>query len=480
MRCGETMVAMQEVLFVHVDLATRRVSPLAAAKASDVTALVGAAAPLARSAGGTDAGRSIDTKLTTAWDDARLRCIEPAMSQTTPASSARPSLGVTLVGGAVVIFGAVLAAVLGYAQCGVEAWIVAANGLVVGGVLMAALSIAVVAPLHAGPGDASVLPRGVVGVVFQRELALQQALDAAVARGSTAEAQLAAAGHMQSQRDAAMRSLQQQMAQEVDAVGDAAEAMGIASGGIVQGVETTTQEMAAVRGAAEIAARGIQNAASASEQLSSSIGEIARQVARSAESARQAAAESKRTDASVEELANAAGRIGDVVRLIGDIAAQTNLLALNATIEAARAGDAGRGFAVVAGEVKNLAAQTARATEEIGQQIAAMQAATQGSIGAIRAISGRIEDISALAAQVASAVEEQQRPKSPAACSAWRMAREPSPRPLPGRSRPARRPGAAGPRSHRWRAASARGGRHCARRWTSSPPRPSPRRRGGP
>ncbi len=168
--------------------------------------------------------------------------------------------------------------------------------------------------------------------------------------------------------------------------------------------------------------RGIQEVASASEQLSASIGEIAVQVARSAESARQAAAESKRTDESVEELANAAGRIGDVVRLIGDIAAQTNLLALNATIEAARAGDAGRGFAVVAGEVKNLAAQTARATEEIGGQIAAMQAATQGSIVAIRAISGRIEDISTLAAQVACAVEQQGAATAEIASSVQRVA----------------------------------------------------------
>jgi methyl-accepting chemotaxis protein len=324
--------------------------------------------------------------------------------------AARLSLGVTLVGGSALIFGAVLAGVLDYAGCDVEMWVAGAGGLVLGSVLMAVLYTTAVAPLRSGLGpldEALAAPRGVVAVVLAREWALRRALIESGRRVDAADAQLAIAERTQSRRDAAARSLQQQMMKEVEAVGDAATTMGIASGGVVQGVETTSREMAAVRNAAEDAARGIQNAVSASEQLSSSIGEIARQVARSAESARQAAAESNRTDASVEELANAAGRIGDVVRLIGDIAAQTNLLALNATIEAARAGDAGRGFAVVAGEVKNLAAQTARATEEIGQQIAAMQAATQGSIGAIRAISGRIEDISKLAAQVASAVEEQ-------------------------------------------------------------------------
>ena len=329
-----------------------------------------------------------------------------------PTAATRLSLGVTLVGGPALIFGAALAGVLDYAACSVDVWFVGAGGLLIGSALMAALYAMAVAPLRSGLGaseleEAPAAPRGVVAVVLQRERALRQAQLAAGKRIDAVEAQLVIAERMQSERDAAMRSLQQQMMKEVEAVGDAAATMGIASGGVIQGVETTSREMAAVRDAAEIAARGIQNAASASEQLSSSIGEIARQVAHSAESARQAAAESNRTDASVEELANAAGRIGDVVRLIGDIAAQTNLLALNATIEAARAGDAGRGFAVVAGEVKNLAAQTARATEEIGQQIAAMQAATQDSIGAIRAISGRIEDISRLAAQVASAVEEQ-------------------------------------------------------------------------
>jgi methyl-accepting chemotaxis protein len=283
-------------------------------------------------------------------------------------------------------------------QCGA-----AAGVLAVGGVTMA-FGFGAVAPLRSGDGADR---RGAVGAASRREAGLRAELDAARAQLRAAETALAEANAAERQWSETIAALHHRLAREADAVGEAASAMGDASGGVLAGVEATTREMAAVRLATETAARGFQDAASASEQLSSATREIARQVARSAETAREAAAESKRTDAAVEELARAAGRIGDVVRLIGDIAAQTNLLALNATIEAARAGDAGRGFAVVAGEVKSLAAQTARATEEIGQQIAAMQAATQGSIGAIRAISGRIEDISALAAQVASAVEEQ-------------------------------------------------------------------------
>ncbi len=150
-----------------------------------------------------------------------------------------------------------------------------------------------------------------------------------------------------------------------------------------------------------------QAAAAAAEELTSSIGEIARQVSRAAEVARRAVAEAERTDGTVHSLSEGAARIGDVVRLISDIAGQTNLLALNATIEAARAGEAGKGFAVVASEVKTLAAQTAKATEEIGQQIAAIQGATAQAVEAIRGIGAVVGEIDQTAAAIAAAVEEQ-------------------------------------------------------------------------
>src|SRR5690606_15317887 len=122
---------------------------------------------------------------------------------------------------------------------------------------------------------------------------------------------------------------------------------------------------------------GVQTVASAAEELSASIGEISRQVSQATGVAARAVENARRTDMTVRALSEGATRIGQVVELISNIAGQTNLLALNATIEAARAGEAGKGFAVVASEVKNLAAQTSKATEEIGSQITQIQAATR-------------------------------------------------------------------------------------------------------
>jgi methyl-accepting chemotaxis protein len=163
----------------------------------------------------------------------------------------------------------------------------------------------------------------------------------------------------------------------------------------------------ALSAASDGASGNAQTAAAATEQLASSIGEITRQVGRSAEVSRRAVQEAERTDRTVRDLADTAGRIGDVVRLIADIAGQTNLLALNATIEAARAGEAGKGFAVVASEVKSLASQTARATEEIGQQVGAIQGATGQAVEAIRAIGQVVAEIDQTAAAIAAAVEQQ-------------------------------------------------------------------------
>ena len=159
--------------------------------------------------------------------------------------------------------------------------------------------------------------------------------------------------------------------------------------------------------ASEQASTNVQSVASATEEMASSVTEISRQVQQSARMANEAVSQARTTTGRVGELSKAAARIGDVVELINTIAGQTNLLALNATIEAARAGDAGRGFAVVATEVKALAEQTAKATGDIGQQIAGIQAATQESVGAIREISETIERLSEISATIAAAVEEQ-------------------------------------------------------------------------
>jgi methyl-accepting chemotaxis protein len=180
-----------------------------------------------------------------------------------------------------------------------------------------------------------------------------------------------------------------------------------AAQGMSATAEQTNRQAATVAAASEQASASVQTVASAAEQLSSSIREIGHQVEQSNRISASASEEAGRTDQTVKGLAETSARIGDVVKLINDIASQTNLLALNATIEAARAGDAGKGFAVVANEVKSLASQTARATEEIGTQIGAVQEATQQAVDAIASIVGRIGEISQISTTIASAVEEQ-------------------------------------------------------------------------
>ena len=165
----------------------------------------------------------------------------------------------------------------------------------------------------------------------------------------------------------------------------------------------STEVAEATHGALE----DVQTVASASAELAASIREIGSQVSRSAAIAGQAAHQAEATGGTVNALSESAQKIGEVVALISQIASQTNLLALNATIEAARAGDAGKGFAVVASEVKNLAAQTARATEEITQQIAAIQSATGAAVGAIKGIGQTIGEINEIATAIAAAVEQQ-------------------------------------------------------------------------
>ncbi len=171
--------------------------------------------------------------------------------------------------------------------------------------------------------------------------------------------------------------------------------------------EGATQKASTVAAASEQASSNVQTVASATEELSSSIAEISRQVAQSSRIATTAVGEADKANQMVQGLADASQKIGAVVALITDIANQTNLLALNATIEAARAGEAGKGFAVVAAEVKNLATQTAKATEEIGQQISGVQGATQEAVQAIQAISTTIGEINGIASSIADAVNQQ-------------------------------------------------------------------------
>jgi methyl-accepting chemotaxis protein len=193
----------------------------------------------------------------------------------------------------------------------------------------------------------------------------------------------------------------------VQAVASAATQMRSNSEAMSATAEETSRQSDAVAAASTHASSNVQTVASSSAELSASISEIGRQAIQSAKIAGDAVNEANQTNQSVQGLADAAQKIGDVVKLINDIAGQTNLLALNATIEAARAGEAGKGFAVVASEVKNLATQTAKATEEIAEQIGAIQGATRNAVSAIAGIGKTIGEINQIAATIASAVEKQ-------------------------------------------------------------------------
>ncbi|MDB5358748.1 MAG: methyl-accepting chemotaxis protein [Rhodospirillales bacterium] len=171
--------------------------------------------------------------------------------------------------------------------------------------------------------------------------------------------------------------------------------------------EETSRQATAVAATSDEASANVQTVAAATEELHSSINEISRQVTQSAEIANTAVVEADRTNATIQGLAATAQKIGEVVTLIQSIASQTNLLALNATIEAARAGEAGKGFAVVASEVKALANQTAKATEDISAQITAIQGETGHAVEAIRGIGGTIRHMNEIASAIAAAVEQQ-------------------------------------------------------------------------
>ena len=237
--------------------------------------------------------------------------------------------------------------------------------------------------------------------VFKEALVAKKAADEAAA--ADAEAKIERGRRV----DTITRNFEQMIGEIVQTVSSASTQLE-ASASTLSSTARRSQELTtSVAAASEEASTNVQSVASATEELSSSVTEISRQVQESARMAGDAVGQARTTNDRVSELSKAAARIGDVVELINTIAGQTNLLALNATIEAARAGDAGRGFAVVASEVKALAEQTAKATGEIGQQIAGIQTATQESVGAIKEISSTIERLSEISSTIAAAVEEQ-------------------------------------------------------------------------
>ncbi|MEM7171207.1 MAG: methyl-accepting chemotaxis protein [Pseudomonadota bacterium] len=201
--------------------------------------------------------------------------------------------------------------------------------------------------------------------------------------------------------------LEQSVGSIVETVSSASTEMQATAQSMTATAEETTAQATAVAAASEEASSNVNTVAAATEELSCTVNEITKQVTTSTEITNKAVAEANKTTHTVQGMAEAAEKVGQIISLISDIAEQTNLLALNATIEAARAGEAGKGFAVVASEVKSLATQTAKATEEISAQISNMQSITEDTVTAIESISGTITEVNGIASGIAAAVEEQ-------------------------------------------------------------------------
>jgi methyl-accepting chemotaxis protein len=245
----------------------------------------------------------------------------------------------------------------------------------------------------------------------QKEAEQRAAAERKAAEERELAQQKAAEEKSAAERKAAMHSLadsfERAIGNIVGTVSSASTELEAAATTLTKTADTTQQLAGMVAAASEQASSNVHSVAASTDEMSSSVSEISRQVQESSRIAHAAVEQAQKTDARINALSQAANRIGDVVKLITAVAEQTNLLALNATIEAARAGEAGKGFAVVAQEVKALASQTAKATDEISSQIAGMQSETNLAVSAIKEIGSTIGRISEISSTIAAAVEEQ-------------------------------------------------------------------------
>ncbi len=270
---------------------------------------------------------------------------------------------------------------------------------------LGAIAVALVLGLWAAWWAASATTRSVSGV--QRSLEALAAGDLTVESGVVGTDELGAMAASLADAQGALRSALSGVVATAGAVASAAEELSAASGQVAAGSEETSVQAGVVAAAAEQVSRNVQTVAAGAEQMGASIQEIAHNAAQAARVAEQATGVAAATNEQVGRLGASSQEIGEVVKVITSIAEQTNLLALNATIEAARAGEAGKGFAVVAGEVKDLARETAKATEDIARRVAAIQTDTQSAVGAIGQIANIVADINNYQMTIASAVEEQ-------------------------------------------------------------------------